>query len=172
MTPRIIIIGTGNPLRGDDAAGLVVAEMLADRSRRCEVDAQEYTVLDAELVWDVLTGDEPADLVILIDAAEPNDALPSGSWRRLTFPQDHAALATTNVGDTHTLNLDTILSLSRVLKKPMPRIWLYAIGGLQFGIGCGLSDEVQRAVREVAAWIESDLRAWRAMEETPCMNSP
>jgi hydrogenase maturation protease len=63
--PRVLIIGFGNTLRGDDAIGVIVAERLASFADGHEVVVLSQPVLTPELAMDVGS----ATLVIFLDAA-------------------------------------------------------------------------------------------------------
>ncbi len=69
--PRVAIVGIGNPLRNDDAAGLLVARKLLQRE--CAADVDHLLVIEAGHAPENVTGElrnfRP-ELIILIDAAD------------------------------------------------------------------------------------------------------
>ena len=69
--PRVAIVGIGNPLRNDDAAGLLVARELLQRE--CAADTHHLLVIQAGHAPENVTGELQKfhpDLIILIDAAD------------------------------------------------------------------------------------------------------
>lgn len=68
---RVVVMGVGNPLRGDDAVGSVLARRL--RVRETEARSARLTVIDAEEIPESWLGPAVAarpDVVLLVDAAE------------------------------------------------------------------------------------------------------
>jgi hydrogenase maturation protease len=117
--PRIVVIGMGNPHRGDDGAGRAVARRLhgrlADGAEVFEHDG-EATALMALL--------EGADRAIVIDACR--SGAPPGTVRRLDagaapLPRDRFSLS------THGLGLAAAIELGRVLGQLPPSCIVYAI---------------------------------------------
>jgi hydrogenase 3 maturation protease len=81
--PRVAIVGIGQALRGDDAAGVVVARAL----RGLRLDCEHLLVIDAGPAPENYTGPLrrfAPDLVVLIDAAQmdaPPGAVQWVDWR-------------------------------------------------------------------------------------------
>jgi hydrogenase 3 maturation protease len=93
--PRVAVVGVGHDLVGDDAAGLVVARQLQP-----QVDGHDHlTVMDGGTAPENQTGALrriAPDLVLLVDAAQMNEA--PGTVRWLQWQ------ATTDLGaSTHTI---------------------------------------------------------------------
>jgi hydrogenase maturation protease len=138
-----VVIGIGNPDRGDDGVGRVLARRLRARAapgievRECDGEA---TGLMA--AW------EGAEEVVLVDACR--GAGPPGSVHRL----DAAEIAGPGSrrlrhGSTHSFGVTAAVGLARALAGLPLHLVLYAIEGRRFGEGAGLSPEVERAVDEV-----------------------
>jgi hydrogenase maturation protease len=127
MRIRTVVLGLGNPVRGDDAVGLRVAEAV----QRCldEAPLPGVTVLTStraglELI-DLLAG---ADHAVLIDAYESPDAVP-GRIRRLTL--DDVAGAPRLVSG-HDITVAGAFMLAKVSGVPMPgAVDIYAIDVLE-----------------------------------------
>ena len=66
---QMLVVGVGNPMRGDDVAGLVLAERVAEKLElqylRCEEVPENY-------VGKML--DDPADTILLVDAVDMKQA--------------------------------------------------------------------------------------------------
>jgi hydrogenase maturation protease len=140
-----LVIGVGNPFRGDDGAGRAVARLLASRSdcgfvvRECAGEATSLMSL-----W---TG---FDDVVLVDACR--GAGPPGSVHR--FAADEAArLATLQHASSHSLGVAAAVGLARALGTLPSRLVIYAIEARHSREGEGLSPEVDRGVHEIVALV-------------------
>ncbi len=136
----MILIGVGNELRGDDAAGLEVARRLG--ALECEA---EPTALMA--AW------EGAEDVVLVDALSSGGE--PGTVRRFDasageLPEGFAGAS------THGFGLGETIALARALATLPARVVVYGIEGADFRQGAGLSPAVAAAVDEVAALIERE----------------
>ena len=93
--PRIAIVGIGHQLRGDDAAGVMAARAL--KQLYGQVPDRRLLVVDAGPAPENCTGPlrrfDP-DLVILIDAAEMNEA--PGTIRWLAWQETSGLSASTH----------------------------------------------------------------------------
>lgn len=138
---RCLVIGIGNPERGDDGAGCEVARRLrATGDRRFET-RESYG--DATSLMDAWAG---ASDVVLVDACR--GAGPSGSVHSLG-PEDAVRLASLRHASTHSLGVAAAVGLARALGSLPQRLVIHAIEAGAMGYGEGLSPEVERGVREV-----------------------
>jgi hydrogenase maturation protease len=138
-----LVVGVGNPDRGDDGAGRAVARRLAARNPRgCEVRecSGEATSLMSE--W---TG---FDDVVIVDACHGAGA--PGSVHRIG-PEQLDRVATLQHASTHSLGVAAAIGLARALGTLPRHLVIYAIEALHSREGEGLSPEVSRAADEVAA---------------------
>lgn len=151
MTPRVLIIGVGNPSRGDDAAGLLVAERLGPRLppgvtvRACSGEATSlmdaWAAAPAVILVDaVLSGAAPGTVHRLDAAAEP---VP-GSFLRCS---------------THSFGVADAIELGRALATLPQRLIIYGIEGQDFGHGTELSPPVAAALPRVAGRVLAELPA-------------
>lgn len=136
------VIGVGNELRGDDAVGLVVVQLLEDIDatlRTCE--GEPVAMLD---LW------EGFDHVIVIDAmhsgAEPGTVRVIDA-RAEQLPPDLSRPS------SHLLGVAEAVELARTLDRLPPSLLIYAIEGEQYDAGTGLSKTVAHAAASVAAEI-------------------
>ena len=108
---RILVLGLGNPLLGDDAVGLKVAALVRDRLKGVPgVDVEEEEAGGLRLM-ERMTG---YDRVVLVDAAVTGGT--PGEVRRLA-PDD---LPTQRTATAHGIDLPSALVLGRQLGYPMP----------------------------------------------------
>lgn len=150
---RRVVIGIGNPDRGDDAAGLEVARLL----RRLLPDGAEVGehVGDAAALLDRLDG---AAAAFLVDACI--SGAPAGTVRRVdavVTPLPRWA------GDasTHGFGLAEAIELARTLGRLPARCIVYAIEGQSFALGAPLSPRIGMAAAEVARRVAAEWRAAR-----------
>ena len=144
-----LVIGIGNPDRGDDGAGRLVARRLRELVpglAPCELDGAASALLDR------LSGRAAA---YVIDAAATGR--PIGAVQR--FDAGHGPLPSGMDGcSTHGLGLAEAIELARALGTLPPRCIVYAIEGRDFSLGAPVSPAVAAAVEEVAARILRELR--------------
>jgi hydrogenase maturation protease len=137
MTRPAIVIGLGNPDRGDDAVGVQVAR---------EVAAERLGVLTLEFddPSEALDAWDPEDTVIIADAissgGEPGDIhvvdvveqrLPAGNW---------------SAAGTHALGLAAVVELARSLDLMPRRLVVVGIEAAQFEHGAPMSEAVRAAM--------------------------
>jgi hydrogenase maturation protease len=148
------VIGVGNDLRGDDAAGLVAARRVAKRNvdgiAVVEAPGEGASLID---VWD------GADAVILIDAVRSGSA--PGTIHRLP----RRAL-TPNAGlfrqSTHAISVPDAVELAGAIRRLPKRLTVIGIEGKSFLARLGLSPEVEAALPGA---VDAVLREARAMVE-------
>ena len=143
-----LVIGVGNPDRGDDAVGLAVARKLRDEAPPGvtvrELDGDQLTLLDA---WD------GADEVWIVDAVWSGG--PPGAIYR--FDASRQLGARFRQRGTHTFSLCEVIELARALRRLPPRLDGCGIEGASFALGAGLSPEAEEAVRAVTGQILGEL---------------
>jgi hydrogenase maturation protease len=144
----VLVIGIGNPDRGDDAVGRLIARSLRTRVpadvRVVEHDG-EATALLAEL--------RHARRVWLVDAAKSGAA--PGTIHRVDCSLD-CTLPTGSVS-SHGFGVAEAVALGRVLDLLPPRCVIYAIEATDFVPGTGLSPPVAAASAEVTRRILEEL---------------
>lgn len=119
----MLIIGYGNPLRGDDAAGLAAAERLGG------VAVHQLTPELAEAV-------AQAGAVVFLDA---DATLGPGEIAVKRVEPADVVLA-------HHATPAGLLQLARTVYGTVPEAWLIGMGGEEFGLREGLSAAAARAV--------------------------
>ncbi len=165
MTQRVLIIGAGNLVCGDDALGPEAAARLADvlgDSVRAETNDR--------VLWNVVDGTDRPELLVLVDAAAASEALPAGQWCRIKYPADAHRLDEQGFRDTHSLNLRSTLELAKGLGTLPENVWIYGMAGATFACGSPLSTLVQQRLPALVSRIETDVRSWLELEL--CTNSP
>lgn len=141
-----LVIGVGNGLRGDDAAGIQAAKAL-ERLKLPGVQVLESggEGLDLMEAW------TDSDRVIVIDAA--HSGAPAGT---LHFFDAQAGLlpASLSGGSTHMVGLAEAIELSRALDHLPAELLVYGIEGKSFEMGEALSPAVEEAIPKVIQQIQ------------------
>jgi hydrogenase maturation protease len=149
--PGPLVIGIGNPDRGDDAAGRLAAARLKARApsgaRIVECDG-EATKLLAQLA--------ETDEAILIDAALSGAA--PGTVHRFEAHQAAVTLPAKAGMSTHGFGLAEAIELARTLGQLPKRCVVFAIEARSLDHGAALSPEVEAAVDMVVGEV-ADLLA-------------
>ena len=147
---RRLFVGIGNPLRGDDAAGLLSARSLRERG----ADGIEVLELEGEPA-DLIEAWEGAGLVIVADAVASGGE--AGEVHRIDAGAEPlpAALAGPS---THALGLSDAIELARALERLPDRLVVYGIEGARFEPGAERSAAVLAAAEWVADAALAELR--------------
>ena len=143
-----LVVGVGNPDRGDDGAGRAVARHLASRND-CGFTVRECSG-EATALMSTWTG---FDDVVVVDACRGAGA--PGSVHRIS-PDEAARVATLQHASTHSLGVAAAIGLARALGALPSRLVIYAIEARSSRVGEGLSPEVERGVQEVVALVMQD----------------
>jgi hydrogenase maturation protease len=149
--PQVLIIGIGNPYRGDDAAGLLAArrlkEMQLDSATIMEHSGEGTSLLET---W------KGAQAVILIDAVSSR-AVP-GTIHRLE-PISNPLPTEMFHTSTHAFSLPDAIELARALNELPPALQVFGIEGRNFQAGSEISREVRDAITEVARMVANEVNA-------------
>jgi hydrogenase maturation protease len=172
MTGRILVAGVGNVFLRDDAFGVEVVRLLAERPQPPGVQVRDYGIRGVHLVYELLDG---YDLFVLIDAAPRGEAPGTVSVLEVELPSPEAQ----PVIDAHSLTPDAIFGLLSSLGGHAGRNLVVACEPAEVDAGMGLSDPVRealphavRAVEEILAQAtgagpQADVR--EAGDEQECM---
>ncbi len=155
--PSVAVIGVGNDLRGDDAAGLVAARALRERVPAgvdvLEREGEPTALLDA---W------AGAGSVVVIDAVA-SGARP-GTLHRL----DAAAApipARLGGSSTHAFSVGEAVELGRALDRLPDRLVVFGVEGTRFEAGDRMAPEVERGLERVVDAALTEVEAMLAGEE-------
>ena len=143
MDEAVVVIGVGNPDRGDDGVG---PEVLTRVEGRLPVGTRLAR----------LAGDDPAAIMeawrgaaraIVVDAMVSGST--PGTVRRVEAGEGPLP-ADVGLASTHALGAAAAIELARVLGRLPARLILYGVEGKDFTTGAGLSPTVAAAVAGVA----------------------
>lgn len=140
----VVVIGVGNALRGDDAAGLEVA-----RRVRSLVDADRVIVLEHEgETLGLIERWAQAAAAVLVDATHGGSR--PGSVARMDASATPLQAKLRGSSSTHAVGLAEAIELARALGRLPERVIVYGIEGASFVAGGGLSREVRAVIPAVA----------------------
>jgi hydrogenase maturation protease len=146
---EILVLGVGNPDRGDDGAGRVVARALLG-ALPAHIEVAEAGGEATDLLGKL----EDAATAFIIDACASGAV--AGTIHR--FDVSLAPLPQGAFGvSTHGFGLHEAIELARVLGQLPPRCVVYAIEAASFATGAPLSSPVAAAVVEVASRLRTEL---------------
>ncbi len=147
---KTLVVGYGNTLRGDDAAGIRAAELIA--KQHPEINCVCVHQLMPELAEQIAE----SDLVFFIDADEST----SQPYARLISPSINS-----DQPHTHFISPESLLSLSQQLYQSIPsKVYIIGIPASQFEFSEELSEKtkisVEAAVEIVIELIKSHLNSF------------
>jgi hydrogenase maturation protease len=160
---EILLIGVGNLLRGDDAAGRLTANLI--RSRNCpafrviEHGGEGASLMEAwagvqdVIVVDVVSSNSPPGTIFRFDATK--NPLQTKLFQN----------------STHSFGLQEAVELSRALDRLPRHLIVYGIQAQSFETGAPPSDEVQKAIQEVVARILQEPLVIRRSERALSLES-
>ena len=139
-----LILGLGNPLRGDDGVGCRVAEELARRELPPGVQALDGGAAGLGLL-DLLEGWKR---VVIVDAAEMGRR--PGEFVRFT-PAGVRLASASGRFSLHHAGLSEVLALADALGRPLPEVVIFGVQPARVGWGEGLSPAVEAALPALIA---------------------
>ncbi|MFT3894586.1 MAG: hydrogenase maturation protease [Anaerolineales bacterium] len=152
---RVAVIGIGQSLRGDDAAGLEAVrrweEKFPETATKPEVQIEACELPGLTLI-DLLNDVEAA---ILVDAVQ-SSAKP-GTIHRLS--QEELESFTSNAKSAHGWGVAETLRMRRQLTEKEVRIRIIGIEAEKMGLGAGLSKSVEDAISTLCKVIEEEIHA-------------
>ena len=149
----VLIIGVGNIQRGDDGAGLLVAQALRAKGL-VSVTVEESSGEIASIVELLQTARD----VIIVDAMRSGKPAGTALW---IDPLAAASDAGATISSTHGFGVAQAIDLLKALGKLPPRIRLLGIEGQYFALGAAVSPNVQEGVAKAVRMIVRSLRPKR-----------
>jgi hydrogenase maturation protease len=145
---KIIVVGIGNPYRGDDGAGWAVIQQLEKR-----IDPRHLRKSQGD-IGELLEIFASTRFVYIVDACLATQV---SLWRRIdglkeVFPPERQT-------STHGLTLGQTIDLAKALHQLPEQLIIYAIAGKKFLMQNTLSSSVAQAVDEAAQKIAEEMQA-------------
>jgi hydrogenase maturation protease len=144
---RILILGYGNPLRGDDALGPQVAEELA---ARFEADDRITVQTIHQLTLDLAETLANFSLILLVDV---RNAEPVGE----IFTQKIQPSQNLPQPFSHYLDPAELLGVCQILYNALPEMILTGVNATNFEVGTPISTAVRASYPQLIAHIISVL---------------
>jgi hydrogenase maturation protease len=139
-----LVIGVGNALRRDDAAGLEIVRRVRARAEAAEIAVYEHEG-EALALLDIWEG---ADAVVLVDAIR-SGATP-GAIHRIDATSAAIPARLRGSSSTHAVGVGEAIELARALRRLPKRVVLFGVEGHRFEAGSGLSEEVEATAGQLA----------------------
>ncbi len=144
--PRLVVIGYGNEMRGDDGAG-VVAAVAVEHLGLPGIEVETRHQLTPELSELLAV----VDAVIFLDAA-----FPEGGVARARQVRPRAGAGWTG----HAGTPESVVALTAALHGRHPRAWCVEIPVKCFGWGPGLSEEAAAGVARAVELVRQIWAGW------------
>ena len=151
MTGRTLVAGVGNIFQRDDAFGVEVVRLLAERPRPDGVKVADFGIRGVHLVYELLDG---CDLFVLVDAAQRGCA-PGTVTVLEVEPTDMASPS--GVLDAHGLAPDQVFAMLNSMGSRPGRSLVVACEPADVSAGMGLSDQVSEALPHAVRVVEEIL---------------
>jgi hydrogenase maturation protease len=149
--PDVLVIGYGNPLRGDDGVGCVVAEEVARHI--CDPESRVQVIACHQLNPELAEAIAEMRAVIFVDASLD---LQPGEVTIAAVSADRFSPAQF----THQLKPSALLAAAAELFGQAPPAKTVAIGAVSFDAGMQLSPHVRVAVSDARKLIEKEIAAY------------
>lgn len=146
----ILVIGLGNPFRGDDAAGLLVAETIQTlHFPGVRVVAGVSDGASLVVLWKEVASCYVVDCTV--------SGAPVGTIRRYDVPKDSIPERLFSSFSTHAFSVTQAVALARQLGRLPERLVVFGIEGYCFETGRPPSPEVTQGVEAVVQQISADV---------------
>lgn len=142
MSPKALVIGYGNPLRGDDAIGQAAAELLAGTAA---IDGAEFVACH-QLLPELAERIAGVTMAVFVDAEA---GLEPG---RIVVARVQAATQL-SADMIHHVDPAALLFLASALYGNAPQACLVTVGAASFELGAPLSQTVAAALPQVIATV-------------------
>lgn len=153
MNGRALVLGLGNPLRGDDGVGPAVIAALQAWPLPPDFDLVDGGTpgLETVLLW------QGYERVLIVDAAQMG--LAPGAWRRFTLQEAQLQRAHNGLrGTLHAAGLAEAVALAAALEALPPSLIIYGVQPLATEWGMGLSAAVATAVPQICQALAAELQ--------------
>jgi len=158
-SPRVRIVGIGNKYRGDDGAGLAVAQCL-----RGKLPSGITIIEETGEGTSLLETWKAADFIILVDAIQSGSS--PGAIRRMDLSKEKLPREIFS-HSSHAFGIAAAIHLARALNELPRSLVLYGIEGRNFAANDTFSPEVKKAISTCAAQIQAEVEMARGQGTSP-----
>lgn len=150
--PRFLVIGCGNPMAGDDSAGVeIVRRLQAQNGCACQFRLLPDSGIQLLQFFD------QADVILFVDAVV-SDA-PAGTLHLVSLPWPGLEPRALAALSSHGWGLTETLVLTRVLGRRLPRLMLLGVEIQDVSLASPRSTEVEEAIGFIVREFPR-LRSW------------
>ena len=149
---KSLILGLGNPFRGDDGIGAAVIAALKNKDQPPDVVVLDGGTpgLETVLIW------QGYQRVIIVDAADMG--MKPGSWKRFLTGEAVLPVRESSMqGTLHAAGLAEALALAEALQILPPELVFYGVQPAFIGWSAGLTEAVDAAVPALCEAISAEL---------------
>ena len=153
----VVIVGVGQSMRGDDAAGLEAVELWQRRHAATSERTDVRVVMVEEPGLNLLSVLEGMDAAVIVDAA--STGAPAGTLHRVGIESLSAVQGTS--ASAHSWGVAEVLRLRAALepRSAPPAIRVLGIEASSVEIGAGLSDAIRAALPNACEAIQVEVSA-------------
>lgn len=145
LSGSVVVVGVGNPLRGDDAAGYLVARRLRGTPGMCVIEAEE---VPEDFVGDIAAA--APDVVALVDAVDLGRE--PGAVAILEKEQ-----VATYAPTTHRMPLSLVMEVAH--RRTSADVFLIALQPSRADFGTAMTPEVSDTVERLAEMLAELVQA-------------
>lgn len=157
MTPRLLVAGVGNILRGDDGFGPAVVARLAGLP--AEVDVVETGIGGVALLQELMTG---CDGLVVVDAVD------QGAAPGTVFMLEPEVPEAVHVPDVHLANPERVLAMAKGLGVLPARVVVIGCQPAETSeLGGPLSPVVEAALDVAVGMVHATVNAWLGVSVEP-----
>jgi len=147
-----LIVGIGNPFRGDDAVGLEVARSLQSTfGNTLDVIYCEGDPTDLLELW------SDRDQVFLIDAV--STGAQNIGFLHQFHPLENPIPASLSSSSTHLIDINQVIELGKALGSIPKMITLFGIESHNFSLERSISASLKKQLDTISQTIEKEIRA-------------
>ena len=150
MARKVVVLGVGNLIMGDEGVGIRCVEQLEAGG---QLPADVVTIDGGTSTHELLGDLENLDLLVIVDAVATNSA--PGSLVRLEG--DHIPHAFSNKLSPHQHGINDLLANLRLLGRSPGRLVLHGVTPKRISLGMELSPEVEAALPELNARVLAEV---------------
>lgn len=140
MKKKIVIVGIGNELRGDDGIGKEFIESFDEEG----VDKIHLTFPDIDIIERIAQ----YDVVIFVDASVKTDRF---KIREITEGKADPL--------SHHISLESITQLAKRLYNPNLKSYVVEIQGYDFGFSCQITPQARKNILEAQAHLKEFIKS-------------
>jgi hydrogenase maturation protease len=158
VAARVVVLGVGNLIMGDEGVGVRCVQRLEGEGA---LPPGVTTIDGGTSTHELIDELENADLLVIVDAVASNGA--PGTLVRLEG--DRIPSAFSNKLSPHQHGINDLLATLALLGRSPAKVVLHGVTPLRIELGMDLSPEVESALPELVTRVASEVRAQMRREQ-------